>query len=327
MKKIIILFSICLTTIIKSQVTTYTLNTISDFSDFTIGGTPNNGTTTIQSSNFAPLSFTLGNNCNKTFVSPTYTAPIILDSVVVTFSTVATVSISAIELDKLPGLSFPTYYPTNSTVRFVYYNTSSVIIQTLTINSTHPLPNGQVSIFNLNVVGYKSTLCPTPMTYSIQVTPPTCSVCCDGIAQVVNLSGGCSAPYTGQWNDGSWGLIKNNLCSGSYTVTVMDSQGGSCCPNVPQGCFVPTGGLTDISENNSDNGLSIFPNPTNSFINIDDEKKQFQNSTIEIKNYLGQVVFTTPFNSQINLQNLSAGMYFLTIQDKTSSKTVKFIKQ
>lgn len=147
-----------ITTIVKGQTSTYTLNTITDFSDFTIGGTPNNGTTVIQSSNFAPLTFTLGNNCNKTFVSPTYTASTILDSVVVTFSTVATVSITAIELDHLPGLSFPTYYPTNSTVRFTYYNTNSVTIQTLTINSTHPTPNGKFSIFNLSVIGYKTLM-------------------------------------------------------------------------------------------------------------------------------------------------------------------------
>jgi hypothetical protein len=108
MKKIIALFLICLTTIVKSQVTTYTLNTNTDFSDFTIGGTPNNGTTVIQSSNFSPLTFTLGYNCNITFISPTYTAPVILDSVVVTFSTVATVSISAIAIDHLPSLCFPT---------------------------------------------------------------------------------------------------------------------------------------------------------------------------------------------------------------------------
>lgn len=155
MKKLIILLSL-ITTIVKGQTSTFTLNTNSDFSDFTIGGTANNGTTVIQSSNFAPLTFTLGYNCNKTFVSPTYTNSAILDSVVVTFSTVATGSISAIELDHLPGLSFPTYYPKNSLVRFVYYNTNSVTIQTLTINSFHPMPNGQVSIFDLRVIGYKT---------------------------------------------------------------------------------------------------------------------------------------------------------------------------
>ena len=52
-----------------------------------------------------------------------------------------------------------------------------------------------------------------------------------------------------------------------------------------------------------------------------------QNSTIEIKNYLGQIVLSSPFTSQINLSNLSVGMYFLTIQDKSNSKTVKIIKK
>jgi hypothetical protein len=74
-------------------------------------------------------------------------------------------------------------------------------------------------------------------------------------------------------------------------------------------------------------GFTISPNPTNSILNIVDENNAFQNSTIEIKNYLGQVVFTTPFTSQINLQNFSAGMYFLTVKDKDYLKTVKIIKE
>lgn len=168
--------------------------------------------------------------------------------------------------------------------------------------------------------------CVTPITYSIQITPPTCSVCCDGTAQVVNLSGGCSAPYSGQWNDGSWGLTKNNLCSGSYTVNVMDSQGGSCCPNVPQGCFVPVGGTTGINENDIDKSLTIYPNPTNSILNIINTQNQFQNATIEIRNYLGQVVFTSLYTSQIALSHFSTGMYFLTIQDKEYKMILKFIK-
>lgn len=173
----------------------------------------------------------------------------------------------------------------------------------------------------------QTTSCTIPVTYSLQVTPPTCSVCCDGSVQVVNLSGGCSAPYTGQWNDGSSGLIKNNLCSGNYSVTVMDSQAGSCCPNVTQGCFVPLGGTTSISENSLDNHLSIYPNPTNSVLNIVDTQNQFQNGIIEIKNYLGQVILSTPFNSQINISVLSEGMYFFNIKDNTHRRAIKILKQ
>lgn len=73
--------------------------------------------------------------------------------------------------------------------------------------------------------------------------------------------------------------------------------------------------------------FSIYPNPTTSIINIVDENNQLQNSTIQIQNYLGQLIFTSAFTSQIDLRSLSAGMYFLTIQDGVKYKTVKIIKE
>ncbi len=96
------------------------------------------------------------------------------------------------------------------------------------------------------------------------------------------------------------------------------------------GSFTPVNcvnvvGIKEIS--NQQNPISIFPNPTNSIINISDEFNQFQNSTIIIKNNLGQVVYTNPFTSQINLSHFSAGMYFLTIENKEYNKTIKIIKQ
>jgi hypothetical protein len=106
-------------------------------------------------------------------------------------------------------------------------------------------------------------------------------------------------------------VVEQNLCGTiTYdTVLVMVS---------------PTG---IVSSNIVENNLKIYPNPTNSILNIIDSKKQLQNSTIQIKNYLGQVIFTTPFTSQINLQNLTAGIYFLTFKDKDYEKTVKIIKE
>jgi AAA15 family ATPase/GTPase len=73
--------------------------------------------------------------------------------------------------------------------------------------------------------------------------------------------------------------------------------------------------------------ISIYPNPTTSFLNIVDKDNQLQNATIQIKNYLGQIVLSSPFTSQINLQNLSAGMYFLTVKDKDYLKTFKIIRE
>jgi hypothetical protein len=75
------------------------------------------------------------------------------------------------------------------------------------------------------------------------------------------------------------------------------------------------------------NDFIIYPTPLNSTLFIDDKKSQFKNSTIEIKNYLGEIVFSSPFNVEINISELCAGMYFLTLQDKQNKKTVKILKQ
>lgn len=73
--------------------------------------------------------------------------------------------------------------------------------------------------------------------------------------------------------------------------------------------------------------INIYPNPTNSILKISDEQNELQNSTITIKDNLGQSVFYSPFTSQIDLSGLSAGMYFLTLDNGVESKTVKIIKQ
>ncbi|MES2514725.1 MAG: T9SS type A sorting domain-containing protein [Bacteroidota bacterium] len=75
------------------------------------------------------------------------------------------------------------------------------------------------------------------------------------------------------------------------------------------------------------NNLKIYPNPTNSILNIIDNQNQFKNSVIEVKNYFGQVIFVTSFTNQINLSDLSDGLYFLTIQSTEKTITLKIIKQ
>jgi hypothetical protein len=180
-----------------------------------------------------------------------------------------------------------------------------------------------LALFILSLNSFKIIAqCTTAMTYSIQVTSESCNGCCDGSAQVVNLQGGCP-PYMYSWSQGTNTGPVTGLCTGSYTCTIYDN----CCPFVSQSCFISMSTATTIHENNLDNTLVIFPNPTTSVINISDKQNQFQNSTIEIKNYLGQLVFTTPFNSQINLSDLSAGMYFLTTEDKNNKRTIKIVKE
>jgi hypothetical protein len=82
-----------------------------------------------------------------------------------------------------------------------------------------------------------------------------------------------------------------------------------------------------IKENNNVVQFNVYPIPSSSILNIIDEQNLLLNSTIEIKNYLGEIVLTTLFTSQINISSLSSGMYFLTLQDKVNQTTIKFIKE
>ncbi len=76
---------------------------------------------------------------------------------------------------------------------------------------------------------------------------------------------------------------------------------------------------TSIKENQASNFLSIYPNPTNSYIRIDDTELE----DICIFNYLGeqQTNFSIT-NNLINVNNLDNGIYFIKIGDKVA----KFVK-
>ena len=106
--------------------------------------------------------------------------------------------------------------------------------------------------------------------------------------------------------------------------------------------FVTKAGLNklDVNNNNNnnnttgisgidqpENSLAIFPNPASSIIII-------QNITIGsyicIKDLLGRTCILTKSDAntmQVNLQDLNVGLYYLEIQNKDSSKVVKFIKE
>lgn len=75
------------------------------------------------------------------------------------------------------------------------------------------------------------------------------------------------------------------------------------------------------------NGFVVYPNPTNSIIYIINEQNQLQNSIIEITNAIGEVVFFNSFKTKIDISHLQQGIYFLTVRDKSTKKTIKIIKQ
>ena len=77
------------------------------------------------------------------------------------------------------------------------------------------------------------------------------------------------------------------------------------------------------SNNNQNAAISIYPNPTNSILNIEVKAP----SQISIINVLGEVVKTETINgsSKLDVSDLTTGVYF--IQEVKSGKAIKFIKE
>ncbi len=72
--------------------------------------------------------------------------------------------------------------------------------------------------------------------------------------------------------------------------------------------------------------IEIYPNPTTSILNINSEQN-LQNSTIQITNTLGQTLLQIPFNEKVDIYQLPAGMYYLSIEDGEKRRTMKVIRE
>lgn len=80
-------------------------------------------------------------------------------------------------------------------------------------------------------------------------------------------------------------------------------------------------GLPSIEK--EDINLSIYPNPTNSTVNINLGENASYNSNYELRivSMLGKEVYRSDFKNQINVSNLTSGVYILYIINKETKQT------
>lgn len=82
---------------------------------------------------------------------------------------------------------------------------------------------------------------------------------------------------------------------------------------------------------NSQNTLAIYPNPAIDFVNISLGKSNVLPTSYSIFNTLGQVIAVKNVSSvsdlQIDINSITAGVYFVKIDTQNASKTFKFIKK
>lgn len=70
--------------------------------------------------------------------------------------------------------------------------------------------------------------------------------------------------------------------------------------------------------------LQVFPNPSSGMLEI---KSNSRNGMLYLSDIAGREVYQHPFATQLNLEEIEAGTYFLTLKTSEGSVTLKIIKQ
>jgi hypothetical protein len=145
--------------------------------------------------------------------------------------------------------------------------------------------------------------------------------------------------------------LASNDC---YTFTIIDKEeDGICCDygngsytiTTPTGEIIATGGEFGAGESKSFrigslstanvenlNSVYLYPNPTSNILNVVVENKLETPEAYSIINTLGQIIKSKKIEStedlQINVSNLSQGIYFLKLsKSQSETKTIRFIKK
>jgi len=79
-------------------------------------------------------------------------------------------------------------------------------------------------------------------------------------------------------------------------------------------------------KNEIDKSFTIYPNPSNSVLNIISNENEIENCTVV--DLMGKVIIHQKNNStQINVQNLESGIYFVSVTINGITNFQKFIKE
>jgi len=129
--------------------------------------------------------------------------------------------------------------------------------------------------------------------------------------------------YTNTASPNSTNTFTQTLSAGQYYLEFYATP-NSTSYQYPYSFIIQN--TLSIEDNLVDNTFSIYPNPTNSKVNIKSESK-FEE--VEIYNIQGQKVLCSKIfeNQEIDMSLLQTGTYFLKIKNDKTVKNVKIIKQ
>lgn len=109
-------------------------------------------------------------------------------------------------------------------------------------------------------------------------------------------------------------ISQNGISETQYLLTEL---GTNSTVNISTECLLKSGSFVkqDI--------LLIYPNPLNNLLNIESNDKI---RSVEVSNNLGQSILKAGEANQVDVSNLSAGIYFIKVNSEKGKSTQKFIK-
>jgi hypothetical protein len=113
--------------------------------------------------------------------------------------------------------------------------------------------------------------------------------------------------------------IETSGCGSSSGGRIINRLIGYRLNNVKHGII--TIGLSEAEEQL--NRLSVYPNPAGSYIQLSEPLK----ASYHIHDLMGKSVAEGTVTETIELQQLGAGIYFLTLKTETGARTLKILKQ
>lgn len=131
---------------------------------------------------------------------------------------------------------------------------------------------------------------------------------------------------------GSFCVANNSWNSGTMTGTFDFCDQTGSDPDVNSGTIAGTVTYCTVSctvgenEINSNFVFTVYPNPAHNFVTVSSDT-EFINTTLEMVNSLGEIVYQTTLNGNnrmISLPELSSGMYFLKLHSENGlfTKTI-----
>jgi len=167
-----------------------------------------------------------------------------------------------------------------------------------------------------------SATCASPATAS--ASPLTVNIYAVSPVTVTDIGGTLMSGATSgnQWYEQSSGII-NGANSQNYTPTSTGDY--YCVVTDTHGCITTTNSVhfiaVGIDDQNSNYGISIYPNPTNGLVNISFEKA-LNEGKIVIEDALGQKVYeynlkqTDHSVKVIDFKDFAVGVYFININNE-----------